>query len=194
MIPRRPRRRLALRLLLAQALVIAAGGVTLAIVAVLVSPPLFRTHIRRAIGPVSDSVTQHLAQACSATLLIALGIAVGAAVIAALAISWILSSRIARPIEQLSDAAERLAHGDLSARGPHPADDELADLALAFNGMADSLEHTEQTRRRLFADVGLASRAEEGQLEVHPDITTIGRRPGAGHGPSRARHGRDRRV
>ena len=223
MIPRPPRRRLARRLLVAQALVIAAGGVTLGIVAVLVSPPLFHIHIRRVLGPVSDSVAQHLDQAFSSALLIALGIAVGAAVIAALAVSWILSSRIARPIEQLSDAAERLAQGDLGARGPHPAaDDELADLTLAFNDMADALEHTEQTRRRLLADVahelrtplstiegylegladgivdpdartwatlqtattrlgrlvddvGLVSRAEEGQLEAHPEIITIGR-------------------
>ena len=87
-------------MLVAQALVIAAGGVTLGIVAVLVSPPLFHIHIRRALGPVSDSVAQHLDQAFSSALLIALGIAVGAAVIAALAVSWILSSRIARPIEQ----------------------------------------------------------------------------------------------
>ncbi len=223
MIPRPPRRRLARRLLIAQSLVIAAGGVTLAIVAVLVSPPLFRIHIRRAVGPVSGSVAQHLDQAFSSALLIALGIAVGAAIVAALAISWILSSRIARPIEQLSKAAERLAHGDLAARGPHPAvDDELADLTRAFNGMADALEHTEQTRRRLLADVahelrtplstidgylealadgiveadertlatlriatsrlgrlvddvGLVSRAEEGQLEIHPENITIGR-------------------
>lgn len=220
-IPRPPRRRLARRLLTAQALVISAGGVTLAVVAVLVSPPLFRVHIRRALGPVSESVATHLDQAFSSALVIALGIAVGAAVVAALAISWILSSRLARPIEQLSDAADRLAHGDLSARGPHPsADDELADLTLAFNDMADALEHTEQTRRRLLADVahelrtplstiegylegladgivdpdqgtwatlqtatgrlrrlvddvGLVSLAEEGQLEVHPDVTPI---------------------
>lgn len=223
MIPHPPRRRLARRLLTAQSLVIAAGGVTLAIVAVLVSPPLFRIHIRRALGPVSDSVAQHLDQAFSSALLIALGIAVVAAIIAALAISWTLSSRIAGPIEQLSHAADRLAHGDLSARGPHPAtDDELADLTLAFNDMADALEHTERTRRRLLADVahelrtplstiegylegladgvidpdeatwailqtatarlrrlvddvGLVSRAEEGQLELHPDISTVGR-------------------
>ena len=221
MIPRPPRRRLARRLLVAQSLVIAAGGVTLAVVAVLVSPPLYRVHIRRALGPVSDAVAQHLDQAFSSALLIALSIAVVAAVVAALVISWMLSSRIARPIEQLSAAADRLARGDLSARGPYPAaDDELSDLTLAFNEMADALEHTEETRRRLLADVahelrtplstiegylegladgivepdqdtwttlqtatarlrrlvddvGLVSRAEEGQLELHPNTTSI---------------------
>lgn len=219
---RPPRRRLARRLLVGQALVIGAGGVTLALVAVLVGPTLYRTHVRRAVGPVSDGVAQHLDQAFSSALLVSLAIAVAAAVVTALAISSMLASRLAHPVEELSAAATRLARGDLTARAPHPvADDELADLTVAFNDMADALERTEQTRRRLLVDVahelrtplatiegyvealadgvvdpeprtwealrsatvrlqrlvddvGIASRAEEGQLDLDPTPTDVG--------------------
>lgn len=170
MIPRPPRRRLARRLLAANGLVIAAGSVTLAVVALLVSPPVFHRHITRALGPVTQAVRLHLDQALSTTLLLALGIGTGVAVIAALAVSWVLSSRLARPIEDLSDTADRIAGGDLTARAhAPPADDELADLTAAFNHMATSLEQTEVTRRRLLSDLAHELRTPlstiEGYLE-----------------------------
>ncbi|MDX1619461.1 MAG: HAMP domain-containing sensor histidine kinase [Nitriliruptorales bacterium] len=170
MIPRPPRRRLARRLLAAHGLVIAAGAVTLAVVALLVSPPLFHRHVGRALGPVSDAVARHLDQALTTALLLSLGIGVAAAIGAALAVSWVLSSRIARPIEDLSDAAKRLEAGELSARAPHPpSDDELADLTKAFNDMAGTLEHVEDTRRRLLNDLAHELRTPlstiEGYLE-----------------------------
>lgn len=180
MIPRPPRRRLARRLLAAHGLVIAAGAVTLGVVALLVSPALFHRHIGRALGPVSDAVARHLDQALTTALLLSLGIGVAASVAAALAVSWVLSSRLARPIEDLSATADRLAAGDLAARAPRPySEDELADLTDAFNGMADSLEHTEDTRRRLLSDLAHELRTPlstvEGYLEgladgvVEPD-------------------------
>lgn len=176
-------RRLARRLLLANGLVIAAGAVTLAVVALLVSPPLFHQHVTRALGPVSDAVAGHLDAALSTTLLLSLGIATAAATAAALAVSWVLSSRLARPIEELSDVARDLARGDLTARAvAPPVDDELADLTATFNYMAAALEHTEDARRRLLADLAHELRTPlstlDGYLEgledgvVEPDDQT----------------------
>jgi len=174
-IPRPPRRRLARRLLAANGLVIAAGAVTLAVVALLVSPPLFHRHVGRALGPVSDAVGRHLDQALSTALLLSLGIGTAAAIVAALAVSWVLSSRLARPIEDLSDTADRLAHGDLSARAAlPPADDELADLTVAFNDMAASLEHTEDTRRRLLSDLAHELRTPLSTIEGYLEGLTDG--------------------
>ncbi|WP_370327590.1 sensor histidine kinase [Euzebya sp.] len=154
MIPRPPRRRLARRLLAANGLVIATGAVTLAVVALLVSPPLFHQHVGQALGPVSGVVAGHLDRALSTALMLSLAIAVVTSIAAALTVSWVLSSRIARPIEELSEAATDLKGGDLSARAPRPpADDELADLTNAFNDLAAALEHTEDTRRRLLNDL-----------------------------------------
>lgn len=175
MIPRPPRRRLARRLLAANGLVIAAGAVTLAVVALVASPPLFHRHVGRALGPVSDAVGRHLDQALSTALLLSIGIGTGAALVAALVVSWALSSRLARPIEDLSATAARLARGDLSARAvPPPVDDELADLTVAFNDMAASLEHTEDTRRRLLSDLAHELRTPLSTIEGYLEGLTDG--------------------
>jgi two-component system, OmpR family, sensor histidine kinase BaeS len=181
----RPRRRLQWRLFLGQLLVILAGTATLGVVAFLVAPPIFHDHVRRAVGPVSDVVASHLDAALSETLVLALLLGIGAAAAAAAGVSWLLASRIARPVEELSRTADRLAAGQLDARADVPlADDELTDLTTAFNGMADALEHTEQTRRRLLADLAHELRTPLATLEayhegladgvVEPDPGTVG--------------------
>lgn len=151
---RAPRRRLVRRLFVGQLLVILVGAGTLGVVAFLVAPPIFHDHIRRAVGPISDVVAYHLDQALSQTLLFSLTIGILVAAAAATGVSWLLATRIARPVEELSRTADALAAGRLGERAPRPAvEDELADLTVAFNGMADALEHTEATRRRLLADL-----------------------------------------
>lgn len=181
----RPRRRLQWRLFLGQLLVILAGTATLGVVAFLVAPPIFHDHVRRAVGPVSDVVAGHLDAALSETLVLALLLGIGAAAVAAAGVSWLLASRIARPVEELSRTADQLASGHLDARADVPvADDELTDLTRAFNGMADALEHTEQTRRRLLADLAHELRTPLATLEayhegladgvVDPDPATVG--------------------
>jgi two-component system, OmpR family, sensor histidine kinase BaeS len=151
---RAPRRRLARRLLAGQVLVIVVGLVTLAGVAIVAGPPVFRHHVREALGVVTPDVAAHLDEAFTTTVALAGGLGVTAAVVAALVVSLLLASRIARPVEALSATAQRIADGHLDARAPQPAnDDELADLTASFNDMADALEHTEDQRRRLLADV-----------------------------------------
>jgi len=55
---------------------------------------------------------------------------------AAAFLTWVLT----RPILDLVAATEAVAGGDLSARAPHWADDEIGTLADAFNDMVDDLE------------------------------------------------------
>lgn len=165
---RAPRRRLVRRLFVGQLLVILVGAGTLGVVAFLVAPPIFNDHIRRAVGPISDVVAHHLDQALSETLLLSLTIGILAAAAAATGVSWLLATRIAQPVEELSRTADALAAGRLGARAPHPsAEDELADLSDAFNGMADALEHTEATRRRLLADLAHELRTPLATIEAY---------------------------
>ena len=172
---RRPRRRLARRLFIGQLLVLVIGAATLGAVAFLVAPPIFHDHVVRAVGPVSDVVAHHLDQALSETLLLALLIGVAASALAAAGVSWLLASRIARPVEQLSTTADALAIGRLDARAPRPAaDDELADLTVAFNGMADAIEATEQTRRRLLSDLAHELRTPLATLEAYHEALVDG--------------------
>jgi signal transduction histidine kinase len=66
-------------------------------------------------------------------MVLALGIA--AAVLASL----LLARRMAKPILQLRDGAQRLGGGDLLAKINVDSHDEIQSVAIAFNGMADSL-------------------------------------------------------
>jgi len=67
--------------------------------------------------------------------------------------AWWLVRRLMRPLQQLTDASQAIAVGDLAARVPEPPDPELRRLAQSFNRMAAALEHTEQLRRGLVEDV-----------------------------------------
>ncbi|RMF03844.1 MAG: HAMP domain-containing protein [Chloroflexi bacterium] len=60
---------------------------------------------------------------------------------------------LAAPLGRLATAARRIARGQLSQRVPEKGADEVADLARAFNEMAQHLEQAEQLRRNLVADV-----------------------------------------
>jgi len=163
---RQPSSGLARRLLAAHALVIAVGAATLAAVAVLAGPSLFRSHIRAALGPVSDSATAHLDEAFARALLLSLGVAVLAAAVTALAVSWVVARRIARPVSRLADSSGHIAAGDYRTRVPVPSpDDELAQVSRSFNRMAAALEDTEDTRRRLLADLAHELRTPLATLE-----------------------------
>lgn len=61
---------------------------------------------------------------------------------AVLVLAVYLSRAVVRPVREVAAGAERVAHGDLSARAPDQRSDELGDLGRAFNTMAASLEHS----------------------------------------------------
>lgn len=65
----------------------------------------------------------------------------------------ILSYRMSKPLREMSTAAKKFAVGDFSARVTVTGDDEIGELALAFNQMADSLTASEGMRRSFIANV-----------------------------------------
>jgi two-component system, OmpR family, sensor histidine kinase BaeS len=67
--------------------------------------------------------------------------------------AWWLVRRVLRPLERLAQATQRIAAGDLAARVPDPPDEELREVARAFNRMAATLERVEQLRTALVEDV-----------------------------------------
>jgi signal transduction histidine kinase len=62
--------------------------------------------------------------------------------ILAVAAGLFLRRYVVRPVKAVAGASASLASGDLSVRVPWMSDDELGDLASAFNEMADSLERS----------------------------------------------------
>ncbi len=61
--------------------------------------------------------------------------------------------RLAGPVGEVIEAAERLESGDLAARAEVQGPREVRALARAFNAMAARLETNEAQRKRLLADV-----------------------------------------
>lgn len=83
----------------------------------------------------------------------ALGYAIIAALLAAVAVSILLSRRIVSPLEKMASAAQRIAAGHYDERVAVGGSDEIAQLGEQFNQMAEKLESTETMRRRLIGDV-----------------------------------------
>jgi two-component system sensor histidine kinase BaeS len=148
------RRSLGAKLLVAQMLVVIAGALTLAVIALAVAPGVFHTHVRMALGTVPPQVGRHLDEGLAKAMTVALGTGTGVAVATALGVSFLLARRIASPLGDLARAASHIARGRYSARvPPSRGADELPILATAFNTMAEALEASEQRRRELLSDL-----------------------------------------
>ena len=79
----------------------------------------------------------------AAAVLVAAGLSVVLAIL--------LARYIARPLKEVSEAANRLARGDFRARAAEQGPTEVRSLATTFNAMADSLQRQEQARRDFVA-------------------------------------------
>ncbi|MHB1415409.1 MAG: HAMP domain-containing protein, partial [Chloroflexota bacterium] len=71
----------------------------------------------------------------------------------ALLLTLVLSRRIVSPLETLTAAARRMERGDLAQQVAVGGADEVADLARAFNAMAESVARNEQLRSQMASDV-----------------------------------------
>ena len=72
----------------------------------------------------------------------------------AIAFEYANDRRLARPLNEMAEAAHRFARGDYSVRvSPYPDEDEIGTLTEAFNTMADSLERNESRRREFIANI-----------------------------------------
>ena len=80
-------------------------------------------------------------------------IAAIAALILGIALSYLMSRSITKPITKISRAVGRFAKGELDSRVDINRRDELGDLASAFNSMAEDLSKLETLRRGFVANV-----------------------------------------
>jgi two-component system, OmpR family, sensor histidine kinase BaeS len=100
-----------------------------------------------------------------------------AVVVAALVATFVAYRRLARPVSELLEGAERLGGGEYDTRVRPSGPRAVRALGAAFNEMAHQLEASEQARRRFLADVAHELRTPltvmrgeiEAQLDgVHP--------------------------
>ncbi len=66
---------------------------------------------------------------------------------------YFMTKRITNPVNMMSKAAVKMSKGDFSERIPVNGDDEISDLAEAFNAMSNSLTQLEGMRRSFIANV-----------------------------------------
>lgn len=76
-----------------------------------------------------------------------------AALALAFLLSFLLTRRVLRPLSQMTSIAGAMAAGSFNARVDVTSRDEVGQLGVAFNRMADGLERIEQLRRTMVADV-----------------------------------------
>ena len=163
------------RLLLAQTLVLLAGGVTTWVVALVVGPPLFREHLHRA-GVAHDSNEQfHAEQAYQHATALSIAVATTVAALTAFVATAYLSRRLQRSVTELSAAASAVAEGRYDIRvDPPQLGDEFDDLAVAFNRMAQRLQAVESTRRQVFGDLAHEIRTPVSVLEAYLEAVEDG--------------------
>jgi signal transduction histidine kinase len=92
-----------------------------------------------------------------------------AAVLAAVAVSLVVSARIVTPLERLLAASRRIAAGRYAERVPEDGRDELAALAKQFNTMAVELETAERRRVALIGEVAHELRTPLATIEGYTE-------------------------
>ena len=66
---------------------------------------------------------------------------------------YLISEKVVRPLREISQAAKSFASGKFDVRVPVRGRDEVAELAVAFNNMAESLDHYDTMRNTFMSNV-----------------------------------------
>jgi two-component system sensor histidine kinase BaeS len=100
-----------------------------------------------------------------------------AAILLAGMLSFLLMRRVLGPLTQMTLITQEIATGDYSGTVPVTTRDEVGQLALAFNRMAESLQHIEQLRKNMMINVAHELRTPltniQGYLEALVDEVVV---------------------
>jgi len=156
------RRHLGAKLFLAFLVIIVIGVVVLATSAAFTIPTAFDHHMSNMMASSSNSgmmadMETDLFDSYTNAVKEALARAVLAASFAAVVVSILVSRRVVAPVQDMMVASHQIAEGHYDQRvdivGDPENGDELTQLAISFNQMAEKLSQTENMRRQLIGDV-----------------------------------------
>lgn len=166
---------LAARLLGAQTLVLLAGAATTWVVASMVAPGTFHTHLQHAGVGHTAAEAIHVERAFNDSLLIALGVALVTSVLMALGVTAYFTRRVQRSTAAVAESAVDIASGQYRARVPSPGlGSEFDLLATTINELAERLGDVETTRRRILADLAHEMRTPLASIEAHLEAVEDG--------------------
>lgn len=155
------RRHLGVKLFLSYLAVILVGALVLGLATRFTVPAAFNAHmgLGPGLGMMSGNgsggagMMSPLFTSFQASFNQALLLALLAAGVVAVLVSFLLSRGVVAPVRVLTAASERVAGGHYGERVPAAGSDELGQLAHSFNQMAEKLEQGEAMRRQLIGDV-----------------------------------------
>lgn len=137
--------------------------------------PYLRSSAWRTIATVESAEALAVVEAGTRAALLAGILAIGAAILAALALAQFLS----RPIRRLTETADQVQAGDLAARAPVDSTDEIGALAAAFNSMTARLQDTlvglerrVAERTQELSEANLALQSNSAYLSALSDTST----------------------
>lgn len=76
-----------------------------------------------------------------------------AVIVAAAIVKYFAQLLVVEPIEEINNAAKRLAKGDVTKRVKVVGNNEIGELAQAFNSMAQSIEESDNIRKEFISNV-----------------------------------------
>jgi two-component system sensor histidine kinase BaeS len=159
------RTHLAWKVFLSYLVVVLVGVVVLATATSISAPSAFDRHmagmstLMSGMMGTAQPLELELFSNYQAAVVEALSLAAAAALIAAVLASFFISRQVVEPVQRMMALSHRIAEGEYEERlivsGNVQSNqlDELDQLALTFNQMADKLEKTETMRRQLIGDV-----------------------------------------
>ncbi|GAB3200286.1 HAMP domain-containing sensor histidine kinase [Nocardioides hungaricus] len=89
----------------------------------------------------------------SRTSQVRIALLAGGVLLVTLVLCLMLAGSVVRPLRRMAVAARSAGAGDLDARVPYRHRDEVGEVALAFNQMAERRQQLEEARRRMVGDV-----------------------------------------
>lgn len=150
------RQRLGWKIFISYLIIILVGVVSLAVTAEFIAPSALDRHMASMamtmggdMGGMMGDLTRNFRRAINEVLLLATLAATATAIL----VSSFVTRRIVSPIEEMTQASQRIADGRYDERVHVAAQDELGELAGSFNQMAQTLTETEERRRQLIGDV-----------------------------------------
>lgn len=93
------------------------------------------------------------------------------AIALALAVAWLIASRISRPLKAMAKSAATVGRGQIPAPLPEDGAEELSRLAHAFNTMARDLERHDKDRSEVLAGISHDLRTPLTRLRLEAEMS-----------------------